>query len=343
MLDVRILEQIINCRNGALETLNVKELSAITNIQTIYKEIEVRLETELTDNIKKEILIYFQQQIEENKNKLNDYVETTSKATINNHIETDSKPKIENHISFMVDNIDKTEAFIKIEEKMNEYVETVNKPTLNTYVEAVKKPEIQQFTDAQKVRLEELINSHAVQGNLVFQTIAERDDYVNNNAQFPEKVFVGLTVFIIDEMMNYYYKGNGAWGQFHSSATVHIGPTPPEDTTKLWINPEEEDVDQMITGAILTEFREVIHDVKTKVYDLDYAINKNIEAGVFDPPIENEDGTSTPFPKTVERLKIKRGAKRYLVDADLQDGEMAFLKDTNELVICNNGKIINVF
>lgn len=426
MLDVRILEQIINCRNGALETLNIKELSAITNIQTIYKEIEAKIDTELTETAKEKIKIFIDEEILKQQSviedyitsstkpaidsyietttkpainmyiettgheKINTYVETTAKynidtyvdttikpgldtlieekativindhievvtkptittftetvikPNIDNYIETTSKPAIEEYVNFVINNMDQAEAFEGIKIKMDQHVETVNKPALDTYVETVKKPEFSTFADSQKKKIEDLINSHAVQGNLIFQTIAERDQYVQANADFPEKVFVGLTVFIIDEMMNYYYKGSGAWGKFHSSATVHIGTEPPEDTTLLWINPEEEDVDQMINGAILEEFRTTISDVKKKVYDLDYSINKNIEAGVFDPPIENEDGTSTPFPKTVERIKVKRGAKRYLVDADLQDGEMAFLKDTNELVICNNGKIINV-
>ncbi|MGL5719139.1 metallophosphoesterase [Cetobacterium sp.] len=335
MLDVRVLEQIINCRDGALQTINIKELSVLKNIQDVYKEIERKVEMELTNEMKQAVLIYFQEQT-------GIVIETTVKPAINEYVETDTKPKIEQYVNTVVDNLDKTEMFTKLEEKLNVHIETVSKPSLGVHVDTVSKPTIDTYTTKQEARLQALIDSNAVQGNLIFQTIAERDQYVQDNVNFPEKVFIGLTVFIIDELMNYFYKGNGAWGKFHSSATVHIGPEPPNDTSLLWINPEEEDIDQMLDSAILDEFRATIRDLTGKITTLEYAINKAIDPGVFDPPIENEDGTTTPFPKSVEKVKVKRGAKRYLVDANLSDGEMAFLKDTKELVIYSDGKIINV-
>ena len=342
MLDIKILEQIISCKKGALEAINIKELSSVTNIQTIYKEIETKLETELTLEIKENIRLYVIDKISELELAMDNYLETDTKVKLNTFIETDSKPKINAHIDTMIENIDTAEAFIKIEEKMNLYVETDSKPRVNTHVETVAKPSIDTYTTEQEVRLQGLIDSHAVQGNLVFQTIAERDAYVLENANFPEKVFIGLTTFVIDTMRNYFYKGTNSWGEFHSPSTVHIGLTEPEDKTKVWVNPEEEDVDQMISGAILEEFRTTIQGINEKVNALDYSINKNINPGVFDPPLTDEDGNEIPFPKTVEKIKVKRGAKKYLVDAELTDGEMAFLKDSKELIICSDGKLINL-
>lgn len=123
---------------------------------------------------------------------------------------------------------------------------------------------------------------------------------------------------------------------------IHIGTEPPEDTEMLWLNPDDDDVDSIIESLVLQEFRTAISAIKEKVNALEYSINKTIDPGVFDPPQTDEEGVPIPSPKNVERTKIKRGASRYLQDADLHDGELAFAKDKKALYICSDGEIIDL-
>ena len=85
-------------------------------------------------------------------------------------------------------------------------------------------------------------------GGSLFETLAERDS-------IPEsKLFVGYSCFVLETMAEYYYSGDGVWNKT-STNSVHIGNEQPNDTSVLWIDDEDQNVDTSLDSDIITEIK----------------------------------------------------------------------------------------
>jgi hypothetical protein len=130
---------------------------------------------------------------------------------------------------------------------------------------------------------------------------------------------------------------------------VKIGPDEPINKKTLWVDTNDENVDEVLRESeILSEFQEALGAMRKSVDRFDYALNYKLDAGYFK---DKEPGTSginepdpnvpeglTPRPEgTVAAITVKRGYKKDI--EGLQEGEMGFCLDTEELYIGNKGTL----
>ena len=233
-------------------------------------------------------------------------------------------------------------------------------------------------------------------GDKIFQTIEERDAYPE------EKKYVGFSCFVVETLFPYYYKGNGVWGSGSSNA-VYIGPNEPNDTTALWVDDEDEQLDIPLESELFQQVTNAMREFSERIGHVEYALTKELDAGYFGgklpgedeveddsdddgvafarpsiksstitvydndesedeeekedttgiypgveaidpgyPPLEEGEEVEEPNldkggKGTVERIVIKRGLEKDLLDISLHDGEFAFTLDTQKLYIGNKG------
>lgn len=180
---------------------------------------------------------------------------------------------------------------------------------------------------------------------MIVNTIAERDAIPEN------KLFVGLEVFVVETGYSYFYKGNRLWDRDSHNA-IYIGNTAPTDTTVLWIDDEDENVDSGWDSDILTEIRTAIKNANDKANEVHYALTHEIDAGYFNDTLPNDSGTTTlevlngegyvpaldnGAKGTCERIIFKRGLKSDI--EALHEGEVGFCIDTEELYIGSKGAL----
>lgn len=177
-------------------------------------------------------------------------------------------------------------------------------------------------------------------GDKIFQTLEERDT-------FPEdKLYIGFSCFVVDVMKPYIYKGDGEWICTFSNA-VYIGNETPPDESMLWVNNEDEEISASLNSDVLKLLAKAIKEVKDIADEANYAIKYELDAGYFNDllPGEDPDNPGEPDPNapdlpngaagTVNKIILKRGLKQDL--EDLNEGELAFCIDTEELYIGNKG------
>lgn len=180
---------------------------------------------------------------------------------------------------------------------------------------------------------------------MVVDTIAERDAIPD------KKLFIGLEVFVVETGYSYFYKGNGKWDRDSHNA-IYIGGDEPTDSTVLWIDDEDDNVDTYWDSDILTEIKNAIKDVSSKANDMHYALTHEIDAGYFNDTLPNDSGAETysisdeedyvpsldnGAKGTCERIILKRGLKSDI--EALHEGELGFCIDTEELYIGNKGAL----
>ena len=182
-------------------------------------------------------------------------------------------------------------------------------------------------------------------GGSLFETLAERDS-------IPEsKLFVGYSCFVLETMAEYYYSGDGVWNKT-STNSVHIGSEQPNDTSVLWIDDEEENVDTSLDSDIITEIKDTIKKISDKTDEVHYALTRELDPGYFngvlpgesdsEEEVINDDEEYVPdldngAKGTVERILLKRGLKNEI--ENLHEGELGFCIDTVELYVGNKGAL----
>lgn len=174
-----------------------------------------------------------------------------------------------------------------------------------------------------------------------FKTIEERDNCPE------DELIVGNTYYVINDGVPYYYKGNRKWREITSNATVHTSATPPDDTSMVWINNTDEQIETSFGSTLLDEFKSTIREIQKKINDMHYALTYELDGGFFggkkpgsNDEIINPDDPVTNMPDgaegNVKHICIKRGWKQDF--EPLFDGEFGYCTDTKELFIGNNGK-----
>nr|DAG33901.1 MAG TPA: tail protein [Caudoviricetes sp.] len=198
-------------------------------------------------------------------------------------------------------------------------------------------------------------------GDKIFNTIEERDSY-------PEKKrYIGFSCFVIETLLPYYYEGNGVWRSGSSNA-VHIGPDEPINDSMLWVDDEDEEIEENFGSDILNQLKVVLGDMNAKIENVEYALTKELDPGYFggkmpgeDDETEEEETTISraidlpgeavdpEYPPlgdgevleepdidkgaegTVETILLKRGLKKDL--PMLMEGELGLCIDTEELYV----------
>ena len=191
-----------------------------------------------------------------------------------------------------------------------------------------------------------IVSTNDVQGGFhQVDTIAERDSIPQ------ERRKEGMYCYVKEDPSNkhLYQLIDGEWANFNYG--YHVGPTPPEDTSLIWINTADEDVDLTLSDdAILAEIRQAIKDNSDKVDSIHYAFTQKLDSGTFkDETTEEGGGEETPStkgipepelpkpPKTIHHICHKRGNKADL--PQLLDGEFGICVDVDELWYGYNGKL----
>lgn len=194
-------------------------------------------------------------------------------------------------------------------------------------------------------------------GGMVVETLSDRDNIKE------DRLFVGLSIFVVENLMEYVYVGEGEWRQT-SSNTIYIGGDEPLDKTVLWIDDEDENVDTSLDSDMFSEIKKSIKEIREIAEDAQYVLTHEIDAGYFndkspwDEEIEEDEESSTFSNEsgegieieegykpdlsngakgTVERIVLKRGLKQDI--ENLFEGELGFCIDTEEMYIGNKGRL----
>ena len=177
---------------------------------------------------------------------------------------------------------------------------------------------------------------------MVVNTIEERD-------LIPEKrLFIGLEVFVVEKGYSYFYQGEGKWSRDSHNA-IYIGSETPSDTTVLWIDDEDDNIDTYWDSNILDEIKNTLKEVKEKTDKAHYALTYELDAGYFNDTLPNDSVTRELSEEeeeyvpsldngasgTCKRIVLKRGLKSDI--EALHEGELGFCIDTEELYIGSKG------
>lgn len=184
-----------------------------------------------------------------------------------------------------------------------------------------------------------------------------------------ERIKEGMLVYVsqLDDGQNLFQYKNGEWIKPKFAAieshTIYRGTTAPEDTSVIWVDTADEDVEDVLQKSpILEEFSKAVKDLQDGFDAVQYAFTKELDPGEFaDRTLggsttdddeseavsllseEGEEGTDDGgdgVPRkegNINVIKIKRGTKIDL--PVLQDGELGYCRDTKELYIGNNGNL----
>ena len=161
----------------------------------------------------------------------------------------------------------------------------------------------------------------------------------------------GMLVYVseLDDGQNLFQYKNGKWVKPKFAAletnTMYIGDKAPEDTSVLWVDTVDEDLEGVIKDSpLLQEFTDTVKDLREGISGIEYAFTKELDSGEFaDRSItDSEEGESSGDgvarkEGNINIIRIKRGTKIDL--PVLQDGELGYCRDTKELYIGNNGNL----
>lgn len=140
--------------------------------------------------------------------------------------------------------------------------------------------------------------------------------------------------------------GNGNTTVIGNSG-VHISEEAPENTEVLWVDPTDEDLENIFNDLETSDaLKEFLRELYEKVEKFSYAIEKEVDSGYFGGHYPGYDGTEetpegAPTIKfggpegSVKSIRLKRGYKRDI--KPLKEGELGFCIDTEELYIGNRG------
>ena len=88
--------------------------------------------------------------------------------------------------------------------------------------------------------------------------------------------------------MSYYYEGNGVWRSGSSNA-VHIGPDEPINDSMLWVDDEDEEIEENFGSDILNQLKVVLGDMNAKIEKVEYALTMELDPGYFGGKMPGED------------------------------------------------------
>lgn len=167
----------------------------------------------------------------------------------------------------------------------------------------------------------------------------------------------GIMCYVQNEEATYQLKGgieNENWvknlnsDESDSSHTgVHIDPDEPEDKTVLWVDTDDEDLENIFNNNETTDALKLfLKELNDKVEKCLYAIDKEIDSGYFGGHYPGYDNTEevpegAPIIKfggpegSVKSIRLKRGYKQDI--QPLKEGELGFCIDSEELYIGNKG------
>ena len=144
--------------------------------------------------------------------------------------------------------------------------------------------------------------------------------------------------------------GEGSSGGGSGSGSgVHIHPDEPEDKSVLWVDTDDEDLENIFNDFEVTDaLKTFLKELNDKVEKCSYAIEKEIDSGYFGGHYPGYDGTEelpegAPVVKfggpegSVKSIRLKRGFKQDI--QPLKEGELGFCIDSEELYIGNKGLI----
>lgn len=177
-------------------------------------------------------------------------------------------------------------------------------------------------------------------GDKIFQTLEERDNFPK------DKLYIGFSCFVVEVLKPYIYKGNDLWYSPSTNA-VHLGDTPPDDKSMIWIDDSDEEIEGNFNSEILQIFGAALREMNQKIEKATYAIDYEIDPGYFksvlpgdDPDNPSEVDPAAPLYSngaegTVNKVLFKRGLKKDLTE--LSEGEAALCIDTGELYVGYKG------
>ena len=137
--------------------------------------------------------------------------------------------------------------------------------------------------------------------------------------------------------------------KWNTKNSVYIGEQEPESKAVLWVDKSDEAPPSAFTNDMIKEIRDKLDGYGKTVHDLNYALQYELDPGYFkgiypgsDPDDESnnseDEDSNIGGPKgTVGRVITKRGYKSDI--SDLQEGELGFCIDTEELYIGNKGTL----
>lgn len=176
------------------------------------------------------------------------------------------------------------------------------------------------------------------------------DDLTALNVLDNIKRYEGLMVYVKSESKYFQLIGgtdNSNWKEL-SAAGVHIGSEPPEDTNKLWIDTIDEDINEIFKSQLSLDIRNTVTEIKEKMESLEYALDYELDPGYFKGVLPGTFGSTPEVDPdnptlddgaggTVGHILVKRGLKEDI--ENLQEGELGFCLDTEELYIGNKGML----
>lgn len=197
---------------------------------------------------------------------------------------------------------------------------------------------------------EELKEKLKYGSTVIVETIEDRDSIDEGN------LIIGLSVFVVETLTEYVYIAEGVW-RASSANAVHIGGEAPNDTTMLWIDDKDENVNASLDSEMFEQIKDSIRGIKEVNDKLKYALDYELDAGYFNGKMPGDeeldqvqnigfsDDETILDPDyipdyngaagTVNRIRFKRGYKSDI--EALHEGEVGFCIDTEELYIGNKG------
>ena len=142
-------------------------------------------------------------------------------------------------------------------------------------------------------------------------------------------------------------QGSSSGGGSGSGSGVHIDPNEPQDKSVLWVDTDDEDLENIFNDFEVTDaLKTFLKELNDKVEKCSYAIEKEIDSGYFGGHYPGYDGTEelpegAPVVKfggpegSVKSIRLKRGYKKDI--QPLKEGELGFCIDSEELYVGNKG------
>lgn len=163
------------------------------------------------------------------------------------------------------------------------------------------------------------------------------------------KLKPGMLCWLEDEEVYKQYKRGywvnanlGSGSTAEGNANIWIGPTPPEDTSLIWIDTTDDDLEYTENDNVIKSYEAAIKSLNEKWDGINYALTRKFDAGSF--PARNETtGQWDPNWEpdgTIATIQIRKGKKFNL--PILKDGELGYCTDTQELYIGFGGRNVRL-
>lgn len=175
--------------------------------------------------------------------------------------------------------------------------------------------------------------------NMYFSTISDM------NAHPTQDLSIGTECYVVESENQYMWTGS-VWRPA-STNSVFYGPNAPSDTSAIWIDSIDENIDEILNNDVLEAISAAIQEIALKAEKANYAIEKELDPGYFKGVLPGTDPENPPIPDpdkpdigdgasgTCNAILVKRGLKEDLTE--IKEGEICFCIDTEEFYIGNKG------